>query len=70
MFVRLELGNGKGDYLQIFRLPQGWFYAQTFGEMVMDRGQKIGIFRFSRDRSAMRHGRQAGWVLRWALDRL
>jgi len=38
----------------------GMVLPQKFEESVMGRGQKIGIFRFSRDRPAMRHGRQIG----------
>jgi len=42
---------------------QAWFYAQKFGERVMGRGQKIGIFHSSRDRLAMCYGRQIGHAM-------
>jgi len=49
-------GTGpRGDCLQIFRVPQGWFYTPKFEEGIMGNGQNIGIFRFLRDDMQIGH---------------
>jgi len=58
----------KGRMSPYFQGVQGWFYAQKicaflgqkFGEGLMDRGQKIGIFVSRGTLPAMCHSKQIG----------
>jgi len=65
-----NLGTG-GVILQVFRVPQEWFYMQKFVHVWgknLGRGSwvevRIGIFLFSRD-FAGHVPQQADWALRW-----
>jgi len=59
MYVCLFAYNSKTGEAIVSKFSGFWVVSRAkFGGRVIGRGQKIGIFRFSRDRPAMRHGRQ------------